>query len=128
MDLGGGDPMAGYVDLYMLPVPRRNLPAYRKLAKAWGKIMRDHGVLEYREFVAKDSTLMKGMPPVAKLVKPKRGEVTVSSVVGFRNKAHHDRVNGAAMKDPRMKALMESKPLFDMKRMHIGEFETFVAG
>ena len=120
--------MAGYVDLYMLPVPRRNLAAYRRLAKAWGRIMRDHGVLEYREFVAAGVPPMKEIRPVAKLVKPKPGEVTVASVVGFRSKAHRDRVNGAAYKDPRMIALMHSKPIFDMKRMFVGEFKTFVQG
>jgi uncharacterized protein YbaA (DUF1428 family) len=66
--------MAGYVDFYMLPIPRRNLAAYKRLAKSWGKVMRDHGVLEYREFVASGVSPMKGMPPAASSRRSSRGE------------------------------------------------------
>jgi uncharacterized protein YbaA (DUF1428 family) len=120
--------MAGYVDLYLLPVPRRNLAAYRRLAKTFGRVARSHGALEYREFASAGERPMKGTRPVDKLVRPKRGEVVISSVVGFRNKAHRDRVNAGIFKDPRMTAMMKMKPLFDMKRMHVGEFETIVSG
>ncbi len=36
-----------YVDGYVLPVPRRNLPAYRRMAKDAGKVWRQHGALQY---------------------------------------------------------------------------------
>jgi uncharacterized protein YbaA (DUF1428 family) len=118
--------MAGYVDVYALSVPRKNLAAYTKLAKTFAKVVKDHGVLEYREFVSAGEKPMKGVKPFDVLVKPKRGEVVVTSLVGFRNKAHRDRVNKAVFADPRMQAMMKQKPVFDMKRMYVGEFETFV--
>src|SRR5262245_46059405 len=118
-----------YVDVYLLPVPRRNLPAYRRLAKRWSKVMRDHGVLEYRELVASSKKpLMKKAPPVAPLAKPRAGEVSVCAYACFRDKAHHDRVNTAAMKDPRMQKIMKESAPFDMKRMRIGEFEVLLEG
>jgi len=120
--------MPGYVDLYVLCVPRKNLAAYRRLAKTWGKIMTNHGVLAYREFVAAGVKPMKGMTSVDTIIKPRKGEVGIFSVVEFRSKSHRDQVNKRGWNDPRMKTLMESKPLFDMKRMTIGEFKTLVTG
>jgi uncharacterized protein YbaA (DUF1428 family) len=121
--------MGRYVDLYLLTVPRKNLAAYRKLAKRWGAIMADAGVLAYREFVASGAKPMKGMEGmkgVDTLLKPKKGEVVIFSVVEFKSKAHHDATNERGWKDPRMQELMEMKPIFDMKSMRIGEFETLV--
>lgn len=40
-----------YVDGYVLPVPKKNLPAYRRVAKKAGKTWREQGALEYRECV-----------------------------------------------------------------------------
>jgi uncharacterized protein YbaA (DUF1428 family) len=38
-----------YVDGFVLPVPKKNLGASRRLADKAGKIWREHGALEYRE-------------------------------------------------------------------------------
>jgi len=38
-----------YVDGYVLPVPRKSLEAYRRIARKAGKIWREHGALEVRE-------------------------------------------------------------------------------
>jgi uncharacterized protein YbaA (DUF1428 family) len=118
--------MAAYVDVYALAVPRRKLAAYKKVATSFGKIVRDHGVLAYREFASAGSKAMEGFPPFEHLLKPKRGEVVVTSVVEYRDKAHRARVNAAAFADPRMQALMKKKRVFDMKRMYGGAFETIV--
>lgn len=117
--------MKGYVDLYILPIPRKNLSAYRKIAQQYGKIIEDHGALEYREWVG-DDIKVKGMTPFTSKIKLKPGEVLISSVVEFSSKSHRNQVNKKAMNDPRMKALMEVKPLFDMKKMLYGGFSTIV--
>jgi len=117
--------MKGYVDLYVLPLPRKNLSAYRKIAQQFGKIIEDHGALEYREWVG-DELKTKGMTSFTSKIKLKPGEVLISSVVEFSSKSHRNQVNKKAMNDPRMKALMEVKPLFDMKRMLYGGFSTIV--
>ena len=115
--------MAGYVDVYALPVPRRNLAAYKKLARRWGKIMRDYGYLEYREFVMADRKSKFGVP-----FKLRRGEVMITSIVGFKSKSHRDRANKRAYEDPRMRAIMKEPMVFDMKRLIMGGFKTIVEG
>ena len=47
--------MAHYVDGYVLPVPKKNLQAYRRIAQKAGKIWREHGALEYKECVGDPS-------------------------------------------------------------------------
>ena len=115
--------MAGYFDVYALPIPKRNLTAYKRIARRWGEIMRDYGILEYREFAEADPKSKFGTP-----FKVKRGEVMITSVVGFRSKAHRDQANKRAMKDPRMLAMMNEPMLFDMKRIAMGGFKTIVEG
>lgn len=48
-----------YVDGFVLPVPKKNLAAYRKLSVKMGKITRALGALEYIECVADDVKMGK---------------------------------------------------------------------
>ena len=43
-----------YVDGFLLPLPKKNIAAYKKLARAASKLWREHGALEYRECIAED--------------------------------------------------------------------------
>ena len=43
-----------YVDGYVVPVPKKNVAVYRRMAQKAGKVWRDHGALEYIECVADD--------------------------------------------------------------------------
>src|SRR5438046_10242446 len=79
--------MVKFIDVYMVPVPRKNLAAYKRLARTWGRIMQDHGIMTYREFVAAKGGEWKGVPSVAGLVKPKAGEVTIVAVAAVKNRA-----------------------------------------
>jgi uncharacterized protein YbaA (DUF1428 family) len=117
--------LKGYIDLYVLPVPKKHLTAYRRIANEWGEIMRDHGVLEYREWLAHDLH-PKGLAAFPSKIKLKPGEVLISSVVEFHSKEHRDQVNKRALNDPRMIYLIAKKPLFNMKRMLYGGFVTIV--
>jgi uncharacterized protein YbaA (DUF1428 family) len=112
-----------FIDVYLLPVPRRNLAAYRRFARSCGRMMKDHGVLTYREFVAAEGGEMKGMPALATLAKPRAGEVVVCAFTGFRSRAHRDRVNAAVAKDPRMARAAKAAPPFDPKRARVGGFD-----
>ncbi len=119
--------MAGYVDLYLLPVPKKNLTAYKRLARRFGEIIGDHGAVAYREFVGEDLK-PKGLPSFLSIVKIKPGEALLTSVVEFKSRKHRDQVLKRSFEDPRMQKMMcNDKPLFDMKRMHYGGFETFVS-
>jgi uncharacterized protein YbaA (DUF1428 family) len=117
--------MKSYVDLYLLPIPKKNLAAYRRIAQKFGEIVKDHGALEYREWVG-DDLHHEGMTAFPSKIKVKSGEVLISSVVEFKSKSHRNQVNKNIMNDERMKDLINMKPLFDMKRMMYGGFETIV--
>ena len=118
--------MAQYVDGFVLPLPKRNLDAYRRLARKAGKIWREHGALEYRECVAEDVSAGK-LTSFPRSVKRKPDETVVFSWIVYRSRAHRDRVNAKVMKDPRLAEMMDMKDMpFDGKRMIWGGFETVV--
>jgi uncharacterized protein YbaA (DUF1428 family) len=116
-----------YVDGYVLPVPKKNIAAYRKVATFAGKVWREHGALEYRECVGEDLNV-KMLVPFTRSIKVKPGETVVFSYIVFKSRTHRDKVNAKVMKDPRMGKHMDGKkPPFDFKRMVYGGFKTIVA-
>jgi uncharacterized protein YbaA (DUF1428 family) len=118
--------MAHYVDGFVLPLPKRNLDAYRRMARKAGKIWREHGALEYRECVAED-VQMGEVTSFPRSVQLKRGETVVFSWIVFKSRAHRDRVNAKVMKDPRVGNMMDAKAMpFDGKRMIYGGFNVVV--
>jgi uncharacterized protein YbaA (DUF1428 family) len=118
--------MARYIDGFVLPVPKRNLDAYRRQARKAGKIWREHGALEYRECVADDVKVGK-LTSFPQSVKRKREETVVFSWIVFKSRAHRDRVNAKVMKDPRLADMMDPKAMpFDAKRMIYGGFSVLV--
>ena len=121
--------MAQYVDGFLIPVPTRKLPAYRRIAKVACKVWLDHGALDYRECVGDDLNI-KGVRPFAQAAACKRGETVLFSWIAYRSRAHRDRVNALVMKDPRMKKFMDGRiPMpFDCKRMCYAGFSELVAG
>jgi uncharacterized protein YbaA (DUF1428 family) len=115
--------MAKYVDGFVLPVPKKNMEAYLRMARRAGKVWREHGALEYREFVADDVKVGK-RTSFPRSVKLKPGETVVFSYVVYKSRAHRDRVNKKVMKDPRLADMMDPKSLpFDGKRMIYGGFK-----
>ena len=118
--------MARYVDGFVLPVPRRNLDAYRRMARKAGKIWMEHGALEYRECVAEDVKRGK-LTSFPQSVDLKRGEVVVFAWIVYKSRAQRDRVNAKVMKDPRLADTMDPETApFDAKRMIYGGFEAVV--
>jgi len=114
-----------YVDGYVLPVPKKKLQAYRRLAKIGGKVWKDHGALEFRECAGDDLNVKWGVP-FPRRIKLKPGETVVFSWIVFKSRAHRDRVNAKVMKDPRL-AKMDPKSMpFDSKRMVYGGFKVLV--
>jgi len=117
----------GYVDGFVLPVPKKNLQAYRRMSQKAGKVWRKYGALDYKECAGDDLDIKMGMP-FPRLVKPKRGETVVFAFIVFKSRAHRDRVNAKVMKDPFMNdPKYKDKPMpFDMKRMAYGGFKVLV--
>ena len=117
--------MKGYIDLYLLPLPKKNLAKYKGQAVRFGKMAREFGALDYREFVGND-LFPKGVVSFTKALKVKPGEILITSVVSFKSKSHRDQVMKKMFKDPRMEEMMQEEPLTDMKKMFYGGFETIV--
>jgi uncharacterized protein YbaA (DUF1428 family) len=115
-----------YVDGFVLPVPKKNLKTYRRIAQKAGKIWREHGALEYRECVGDDLDV-KVAVPFPRRIKLKPGETVVFSWIVFKSRAQRDRVNAKVLKDPRLTKMMNPKSMpFDYKRMVYGGFTVLV--
>jgi len=118
--------MARYVDGFLLPMPKKNVGAYRRIARKAGKIWREHGALEYRECVGDDLNV-KGVAPFPRRMKCKPGETVVFAWIVYKSRAHRDRVNAKVMKDPRLLKMMDPALMpFDYKRMLYGGFKILV--
>jgi uncharacterized protein YbaA (DUF1428 family) len=115
-----------YVDGFVLPVPKKKLATYLRMARKAGKVWREHGAIAYTECVADDVKPGKhtSFPQSVKL---KPGETVVFSWIVYPSRAHRDRVNAKAMKDPRLAGMMDPKTMpFDGKRMFWGGFKTLI--
>jgi uncharacterized protein YbaA (DUF1428 family) len=119
--------MANYVDGFVVPVPKKKIEAYRRMALKAGRIWREHGALEYRECIADDVKWGK-RTSFPRSVKLKAGEVVWFSWVVYKSRKQRDRVVAKVMKDPRLASMMDLKTLpFDAKRMIYGGFKVMVA-
>jgi uncharacterized protein YbaA (DUF1428 family) len=107
----------GYVDIYLLPVPDRNIDAYRRQATTFGEVALHHGALSYREFRGDD---------LDENLTVRDGDVLTAAVAEFESRAHRDAVMQKVMKDPRVTELVEGEQLADMGQMRYGGFEVFV--
>ncbi len=115
-----------YVDGFVIPVPKRKMDAYLRLARRAAKVWKEHGAVEYHECVADDVKVGK-RTSFPRSVKLKAGETVVFSWIVYKSRAHRDRVNAKVMKDPRLADMMDPKTLpFDAKRMIYGGFKPFL--
>ena len=115
-----------YVDGFVLAVPKKNIAAYRTMARRAGKVWREHGALEFRECVGDDAASSFGVA-FTKLAKAKPGETVVFSWIVYRSKADRDRITKKVMSDPRLVNMMDIKRMpFDPKRMAHGGFKVLV--
>jgi uncharacterized protein YbaA (DUF1428 family) len=115
-----------YVDGFVLPVAKKNLPAYRRMSQKAGKVWREHGALQYVEAVGDDLNIEFGVP-FTKPIKLKPGETVLFSFIVYKSRAHRDKVNAKVMKDKRLASMMDTKSMpFDMKRMVYGGFQILV--
>ena len=116
-----------YVDGFVVPVPKKNLPAYRRMAKKCSKVWREYGALEYVECIADDVKPGKhtSFPQSVKL---KPDEVVIFAYIVYKSRAQRDRINAKVMKDPRLAPMMNPKTMpFDGKRMFWGGFKSLLA-
>jgi uncharacterized protein YbaA (DUF1428 family) len=120
--------MAKYVDGFVIPLPRKNLAAYKRMATLGRKTWMKHGALQYFECLGDDLKVPKGCGPgFPKGVRVKSGETVMFAFILYTSKAHRDAVNAKVMKDPGMANVPKKMP-FDMKRFLWGGFKVIVEG
>ena len=118
--------MGHYVDGFVIPIPKRNSAAYRRIARKAGKVWREHGALDYVECIADDVKAGKhtSFPQSVKL---KPGEAVWFSYIVYKSRRHRDSVLKKVMADPRLAKMMDPKAMpFDGKRMFWGGFKVMV--
>jgi uncharacterized protein YbaA (DUF1428 family) len=120
--------MPKYVDGFVIPVPRKNIAAYTKMARLGRRVWMDHGALDYRECIGEDLK-PKGVTPFARLFGAKPTETIVFAWITYKSRKHRDAVNAKVMQDPRMQKMMAKGAMpFDAKRMAYAGFSTIVGG
>jgi uncharacterized protein YbaA (DUF1428 family) len=118
--------MPRYVDGFVIPLPKKNLAAYRKMAKIASQVWRDHGALQYVEAIGEDLKTKFGLP-FPRIAKTRPGETVVFAWIMYKSRKHRDKVNALVMNDPRLGASMNVKKMpFDVKRMAYGGFDVLI--
>lgn len=119
--------MPRYVDGFVIPLKKKNLAAYLRLAAKAGKIWKKHGALEYVEAIGDDLKIKGMVTSFPKLAKAKAGETVVFSFITYKSRAHRDAVNKTVMADPTLLAMCDPKKSpFDFRRMAYGGFKALV--
>lgn len=114
-----------YVDGFVVPVPKKKLAAYKRLARVAARVWKDHGALDYKECLADDVSWGK-RTSFPRSVKLKKTEVVVFSYIVYKNRKHRDAVMKAVMSDKRLSGMNPKMMPFDAKRMIFGGFKTIV--
>jgi uncharacterized protein YbaA (DUF1428 family) len=115
-----------YVDGFVLPVPKKKVEAYKRMAKKAGKVWREHGAIEFKECIADDVPMGK-LTSFPRSVKRKPNETVIFSYIVYKSRAHRDRVMANVMKDKSIADMMKITDIpFDAKRMIYGGFKVLV--
>lgn len=117
--------MAGYIDGFVLPIPRDRLGAYKRVVEAVAEIWKEHGALDYREYVG-DDLVLEGTRSFTDLTAATDGDAIVFVWVEFASREARDLANEKVASDPRMAELINSSNTgFDAERMAYGGFQCF---
>lgn len=116
--------MAHFVDGFVIPIKKKKLKEYKKLARLGHKVWMEYGALAYYECVGTDLNLPWGLT-FPKLCKLKKDETVIFAFIVYKSKRHRDAINTKVHQDPRMKECHFEMP-FDMKRFVVGGFTALV--
>jgi len=120
-----------YIDGFVLPVPKSNLEAYKKMATTAAAVWKEHGALDYKECLLEDARI-EGTYSFRNLTAAKDDEAVIFAYIVYPSREVRDEVNARVMADPR---IQESCPAhnpdavlpFDCSRMACGGFQTIVS-
>ena len=113
-----------YGDGFVVAVPKRNIEAYKELARKAGEVWKEHGALAYVECLGDDVPYGE-LTSFPRAVQATEDEIVAFSWIVYESRQQRDAVNAKVMADPRLKDSMTNMP-FDGKRMIYGGFETFL--
>lgn len=117
--------MAHYVDGFVLPVPRDRLGEYQRMAERVAEVRKEHGALDYHEFVGDDMHL-EGTRSFVEAAGATPDDVVVLGWVTFASKEDRDRANELVLNDARMPEIVGTDTGFDAARMVYGGFSHLV--
>jgi uncharacterized protein YbaA (DUF1428 family) len=122
----------GYVDGFVMPIPKSKTAAYKKMAE-WGKnAWMKCGALAYYECIGDDLTpkASMGVKPRSfrDIAKANSKDAVWFSFIVFRDKKHRDQVNKKVMAQMTKEAKdWEGVPMpFDPRKMAYGGFKAIV--
>jgi uncharacterized protein YbaA (DUF1428 family) len=115
--------MSQYVDAYVIPIKKKNVSKYKKLAQLGCKSWMKHGALSYYECVG-DEFAKHGLG-FKKMCKLKPDETFIFAFIVYKSKAHRNKVNKKVMSE--MEDLFRDMVMpFDMKRFSVSGCKTLV--
>lgn len=112
-----------YVDGFLVPVPKKNLDAYKALARMASEVWKEHGALAYVETIGDDVPYGE-VTSFPRAVQAKDDELVVFAWIVYESREARDAINAKVMADPRMKG--DAAMPFDGKRMIYGGFQPFI--
>lgn len=115
--------MSQYVDGFVIPIKKKKVNAYKKMAKLGCKIWMKYGALGYYECIGDD--FVKHALGFEGMCKLKKDETVIFAFIIYKSKAHRNAVNAKVMKDPKMK-MDEAKMPFDMNSFAMAGFNVLV--
>ncbi len=116
-----------YADGFVIPIPKKNLAAYQRMARLGRKVWLEHGALAYYECIGDDLAVPAQFAGFHSMAKLKKNETVVFAWILYKSKAHRNKVNAKVMADPRMHKAPNPMP-FDHTRMAFGGFKVIVKG
>ena len=117
--------MANYVDMFVVPVPKKNIDTYRREAEVFFQVWREHGALSCLEVEGDDVPVGK-LTSFPRSVALKDDETVFVGMMTYCDRAHRDEISSRAMKDPRMAGIDPKTMSFEGSRMFFGGFKPFI--
>ena len=119
-----------YIDGFVFPISPSNLEKYRAVADVVAAIYREHGAIDYVEFIGEDMQ-REGTRSFLEMTGVENGETVVFGWIVYESREERDRVNRLVEADARMGDLVAplmdpSNPVFSPDRMAFGGFKPLV--
>jgi alkaline phosphatase len=117
-----------YVDGFVIPIPKKNTAAYKKMATEASQVWKKFGALDYKECVIDDATPQFVKFTFSKMARTKPGELVWFSFIVFKSRAHRDSVNKKVMAyfSKKYGQDMSKNMPFDMNRFAFAGFKVVV--